>query len=137
MGSLNAASGVGREGALFLNAAGGVASNSGEPNAIMKTKLLFLLIAVLSLGSLSSCYYDGYGYGYNSYRPWYYGGGYGIYNNYYGRPGYAYGGYRGPLYSHAHPGFGGFHGGGISGHYGSFGGHMGGFHGGGFGGHHH
>ena len=58
----------------------------------MKTKFILLLTAVISLGSLSSCYYGGYGggYGYNNYYPWFGGfGGYGIYNNYYARPGYA------------------------------------------------
>lgn len=99
---------------------------------------MLLLTAVITLGSLSSCVVP---YGYAStgyYRPW---GGYGVYNNnnYYARPGYAYGGYRSPYYGRPgfsgyrpgftgyRPGFGGYHGGYT--HVGGFhGGHMGGFH---------
>jgi len=93
----------------------------------MTTKLILLISAVITLGSLSSCVVP-------------YGGGYG-YNNYYSRPGYAYSGYRSPYYGRPgftgyRPGFGGYHGGYT--HVGGFGG--GGFHSGhmgGFGGHHH
>jgi len=104
----------------------------------MKTKLMLLLTAVITLGSLSSCVVP---YGYAStgyYRPWYGGfGGYGVYNNYYARPGYAYGGYRAPYYGRPgftgyRPGFGGYRGGYT--HVGGFGG---GFHGGHMGGFHH
>lgn len=95
----------------------------------MKTKLMLLVTAVITLGSLSSCVVP---YGYAStgyYRPWY---GYGVYNNYHARPDYAYSGYRAPYYGR--PGFtgyrsgwGGYHGGYT--HVGGFhGGHMGGFH---------
>lgn len=101
-----------------------------NPSVIMKTKLILLLTAVITLGSLSSCVVP---YGYAStgyYRPW---GGYGVYNNYYARPGYAYGGYRAPYYGRPgftgyRPGFGGYtHVGGFGGG-GFHGGHMGGFH---------
>lgn len=85
----------------------------------MKTKLILLFTAALTLGSLSSCvdpYYGGVGGGYG------YGGGYrpvanyGLYNNYnrpsyvgyrspyYGRPSY---GYR-PSYSGYRGGYGGY-----------------------------
>jgi hypothetical protein len=129
-----------------------------EPPVTMKTKLILLFTAILTLGSLSSCVVPyGTGYGYNNYyRPSYYGGGLysglgygglygglgygGIYNNYY--PSYRYSGYRPtygynrplgysgyrPSYSSYRPGFGGYHGGYT---------HVGGYHGGGFHGHHH
>lgn len=98
----------------------------------MKTKLILLVAAVIAATSLSSCYVPGYyGYGYNNYyRPW----GYGIYNNYYARPGYAYGGYRGPYYGRS--GFSGYHSG-FGGYHGGFAHAGGGFHGGGFHGGHH
>lgn len=110
-----------------------------EPSLIMKTKLILLVTAVLTLGSLSSCVVPyGPAYGYNNYRPGYYGG-IGLYNNYYRRPGYVYSGYRSPYYGrpgfvgyrpgyhHAYrPGYSGYRGGGFT--------HVGGY-GGGF--HHH
>ncbi|MDI1315369.1 hypothetical protein [Prosthecobacter sp.] len=105
----------------------------------MKTKLILLLSAVITLGSLSSCvapYGAGYGYGNNYYRSGYVGSG--LYTNYYSRPGYAYSGYRSPY--HNRPGFtgyrptvgyrphvGGYRGGGFT-RVGGFS-HPGGFHG--------
>ncbi len=68
----------------------------------MKTKLILLFTAVVTLGSLTSCDMPyGPGYGYNNYaRPYNSGfGSYGLYNNNYIRPGYAYSGYRSPSYS--------------------------------------
>jgi len=99
-----------------------------NPSAIMKTKLILLLTAVLTLGSLSSCVVPyGVGCGYN--------------NNYYARPGYAYGGYRGPY--HGRPSFTSYRPG-YTGYRPCVGGYrrtgytrVGGFYGGGFGGHHH
>lgn len=116
----------------------------------MKTKLILLLTAVITLGSLSSCVVP-YGYASTGYRRPYYGG-YGVYNNYYARPGYvrpgyAYGGYRSPYYGR--PGFTGYRPGfsgyrpGFTGYRPGFGGyrggytHVGGFHGGHMGGFHH
>lgn len=98
----------------------------------MKTKLILLLTAVITLGSLSSCVVP-YGYASTGYRRPYYGG-YGVYNNYYARPGYrspyygrpGFSGYR-PGFTGYRPGFGGYRGGYT--HVGGFhGGHVGGFH---------
>lgn len=117
-----------------------------EPITIMKTKLMLILTAAITLTTLSSCYapYGG-GYGYNNYyRPSMYGGfgSYGLFNNYYSRPGYAYSGYRSPYYGR--PGFTGYRPSyssyrpSYSGYRGGYS-HVGGFghHGGSYGGYHH
>lgn len=77
----------------------------------MKSKLVLLFVAVLTLGSLSSCvdpcYGGGYGYGYRSsnYRPYYSSYSYNRYGPVYRAPSYGYGG-------HHHGGYGGSHHGG-------------------------
>jgi len=91
----------------------------------MKTKLVLLFTAVLTLTSLSSCvdpYFAGGGYG-GGYSNSYYRPSYGGYSNYSS-------GYRTPYYGYSgNRGFGGY-GGGFGGYGGGFGGHHGGFGGG-------
>ena len=130
----------------LLNRPRGTASDY----ALMKTKLVLLFTAILTLTSLSSCiapygygggYGGGYGYGGYGYRPMFgsYGGyGYNRYGSGYGGNRYAgyggsYGGSRGYGGSYGGGGYhgGGFGGGGYGGHSGGFGGHGGGFGGGG------
>ena len=136
----------------WLNSSCGAASDS----APMKTKLVLLFTAILTLGSLTSCdpyygggygsgYGSGYGYGSSYYRPSYSSYGYNRYSSGYRPPSYGYsrgysghhssfGGFGGG-YSGHHSTFGGF-GGGYSGHHGGYSGHHGSFGGGGFSGHH-